>query len=67
MRLKDVRVMTAMFILLGRTLSNAFAQTGDSKPLTDLPRQYAATAIGEAGTLAGKSFRRNCVRYRLDN
>ena len=37
-------------------LSNAFAQTGDNKPLTDLPRQFAGTAIGQAGAMAGKSF-----------
>jgi hypothetical protein len=48
--------MTILFVLSGCTLSNAFAQNGDNKPLTDLPRQFAATAIGQAGSMAGKSF-----------
>ena len=56
MRLKSLRVMIILFVLSGCTLSNAFAQNGDNKPLTDLPRQFAATAIGQAGSMAGKSF-----------
>jgi hypothetical protein len=38
---------------------DAFAQNGDNKPLTDLPRQFAATAFGQAGAVAGKSFGAN--------
>jgi hypothetical protein len=56
MRLKKLRVMTVLFVLSGCMLFNASAQNGDSKPLTDLPRQFAATAFGQAGTMAGKSF-----------
>ena len=56
MRLKSFLGMTAWFVFSGCVLSNAIAQDGDSKPLTDLPRQFAATAFGQAGTLAGKSF-----------
>ena len=56
MRLKDLRLVTGLFVLSGCTLSKAFAQNGDNKSLTDLPRQYAATAFGQAGTMAGKSF-----------
>jgi hypothetical protein len=37
-------------------VSTVFAQNGDTKPLTDLPRQYAVTAIGQSGSLSGKSF-----------
>jgi hypothetical protein len=37
-------------------LPGAFAQNGDNKPLTDLPRQFSATAFGQAGAAAGKSF-----------
>jgi hypothetical protein len=48
-------VMTALLLLSGSMLPNAFAQGGDSK-LPDLPRQFAATAIGDAGAIAGKSF-----------
>jgi hypothetical protein len=48
--------MTALFVLSGCTLSNTFAQSGANKPLTDLPRQFAATAFGQAGAMAGKSF-----------
>jgi hypothetical protein len=56
MRRRNLWVSTALFILAGLTLSTASAQNGDNKPLTDLPRQYAATAFGQAGALAGKSF-----------
>jgi hypothetical protein len=45
-----------LLVLLGCMLSNAYAQNGDSKPLSDLPKQYAATAVGQAGTMAGKTF-----------
>ena len=56
MRLKSLRVMIVLLVLSGCTLSNSFAQNGDNKPLTDLPRQFAATAFGQAGAMAGKSF-----------
>jgi hypothetical protein len=57
MRLKSLPVMTVLFVLLsGCILSNAFAQNGDGKSLSDLPRQFAATAFGQAGSMAGKSF-----------
>jgi hypothetical protein len=59
MRLMNLRVMTALLVLSGCTLSNALAQSGDNKPLSDLPRQFAATAFGQAGTVAGKSFGAN--------
>jgi hypothetical protein len=56
MRVKNLQVMTILFVLSGCMLPNASAQNGDNKPLTDLPRQFAATAFGQAGTMAGKSF-----------
>lgn len=56
MRLKNLLRMTALFALSGCMLSNALAQNGDNKPITDLPRQFAATAFGQAGAMAGKSF-----------
>src|SRR5260370_23542921 len=59
MRLKNFQVMTMLFVLSGCMLSNASAQNGDNKPLSDLPRQFAATAFGQAGTMAGKSFGAN--------
>jgi len=37
-------------------LSASLAQTGDTGTLSALPKQYAATAIGQAGAAAGKSF-----------
>ena len=51
-----MRLMTALLVLSGCTLSNTLAQSGDNKPLTELPRQFAATAFGQAGAMAGKSF-----------
>jgi hypothetical protein len=56
MRLKNLQVMTVLFVLSGCMVSTVFAQNGDTKPLTDLPRQYAVTAIGQSGSLSGKSF-----------
>jgi hypothetical protein len=56
MRLKRLRLISVLFVLPGWTLSNALAQNGDNKLLTDLPRQYAATAFGQAGSMAGKNF-----------
>ena len=37
-------------------LTIAYAQNGDDKRLSVLPRQFAATAFGQAGTVAGRSF-----------
>jgi len=56
MRLKNLRVMTVLFVLTGCLLSSAVAQNGDSKPLSTPPLQFAATAFGQAGAMAGKSF-----------
>jgi len=56
MRLKTIRIMTVLSVLSACMLSNAFAQTGDNKSLTELPRQFAGTAFGQAGAMAGKSF-----------
>jgi hypothetical protein len=56
MQLKNLPVTVILFVLSGCALSNAHAQNDDSKPLTDLPRQFSATAFGDAGVMAGKSF-----------
>jgi hypothetical protein len=56
MRLKRLQAITALFFLSGCLLANASAQSGDNKALSDLPRQFAATAFGQAGAVAGKSF-----------
>jgi hypothetical protein len=56
MRLKNFQVMTVLFVLSGCMVSNAFAQNGDTKALSDLPRQYAVTAIGQSGAMSGKTF-----------
>ena len=57
MRLKNLLVVIIIpSVLWVGLLSNAHAQNGDSKPLTDLPRQFSATAFADAGVMAGKSF-----------
>jgi hypothetical protein len=56
MRLKNLLVTVILCVLSGCALSNAYAQNDDSKPLTNLPRQFSATAFGDAGVMAGKSF-----------
>ena len=48
-----------MIILSGFTVcvhSNLAAQTENANPGSDLPQTYGATAFGQAGSLAGKSF-----------
>jgi hypothetical protein len=59
MRLKNLLAMTVLFVLSGSMVSSAVAQSGDNRPLSDLPRQFAATAFGQAGAMAGKSFGAN--------
>jgi hypothetical protein len=59
MRLKSLRMVVVLLVLSGCMLSNAFSQIGDNKSLADLPRQFSATAFGEAGSMAGKSFSLN--------
>jgi hypothetical protein len=57
MRVKTLSSMIVLSsVLSGCLLSSAFAQTGDNKTLSDLPRQFAATAFGQAGSMSGKSF-----------
>jgi hypothetical protein len=48
--------MVGLLLLSECMLSSAFAQNGDNKPLSALPRQFAATAFGQAGSMAGRSF-----------
>ena len=44
-------------LLVGCALSNVAAQTAEpAKTQADVPAQYAATAIGQSGPAAGKSF-----------
>src|SRR3984957_626035 len=52
---KNLRTIT-ITLVLSMCLTIAYAQNGDDKQLSVLPRQYAATAFGQAGTVAGKSF-----------
>ena len=59
MRFNHLRVITVLLVLTGCLPFHAFAQNGDSKPLSDLPRQFAATAVGQGGTTAGKTFGAN--------
>ena len=56
MRLKNLQVTVILCVLSGYALSYAYAQNADSKPLSDLPRQFSATAFADAGIIAGKSF-----------
>ncbi len=56
MQWKNLRAMVVLFALSLCALLNLHAQNGDNKAITDLPRQFAATAFGQAGSMAGKSF-----------
>jgi hypothetical protein len=55
MHIKNLRTIPIVLVL-SMCLTIAYAQNGDEKQLNVLPRQYAATAFGQAGTVAGKSF-----------
>jgi hypothetical protein len=56
MRLEKPALMCALPMILMCMFPNAFAQTGAVTSAPVLPQQYAATAIGQAGVAAGKSF-----------
>jgi len=56
MRSNWTRPIAVLLVLLGTAISGSIAQNGDTKPLNALPKQFAATAIGQAGSLAGKTF-----------
>jgi hypothetical protein len=56
MRLRKMLLLTLLIVLSGSLSTNTYAQVGDNKSLTDLPRQFAANAFGQAGSTAGKSF-----------
>jgi hypothetical protein len=47
-------IILSAFSLCGHF--GAAAQTANATPNSDLPQTYAATAFGQAGSLAGKSF-----------
>jgi hypothetical protein len=55
MHIKNLRTIT-ITLVLSMCLTIAYAQNGDDKLLSVLPRQFAATAFGQAGTVAGRSF-----------
>jgi hypothetical protein len=55
MHIKNLRTMT-ITLVLSMCLTIAYAQNGDDKRLSVLPRQFAATAFGQAGTVASRSF-----------
>jgi hypothetical protein len=55
MHIKNLRTI-AITLVLSMCLTIAYAQNGDDKRLSVLPRQFAATAFGQAGTVAGRSF-----------
>jgi len=55
MQWKAIRMMSTLFALSGCMLAASLAQTSE-KPLSTLPRQFSATAFGQAGSAAGKSF-----------
>jgi hypothetical protein len=48
--------MIALALSLGYAQSRLAAQTEKFGPNSELPRQYSATAFGQAGAAAGKSF-----------
>jgi hypothetical protein len=49
-----IALLFASFLVWGVTF--LVAQADSTKPALDLPVSYAATAFGQAGTVAGKSF-----------
>jgi len=59
MTLQRLGLIVMLFVFSGSVLSNgttAAAQSESATPVPDLPLQYSATAFGQAGAVAGKSF-----------
>jgi hypothetical protein len=56
MRLQNLWLTIILSVLLGGAQPNLAAQTETATPNSDLPQTYSATAFGQAGALAGKSF-----------
>ncbi len=55
MRLKAPGVVSILFALAAGLTSASFSQSGETN-LAALPKQFAATAFGQAGRAAGRSF-----------
>lgn len=55
MRMLNPKLMSLLMCLALITVAGAAAQT-ESAAGIDLPQQYSATAFGQAGSVAGKSF-----------
>lgn len=51
-----LNVLAALALFVSCLTINVAAHAQDSKSAIDLPQQYSATAIGQAGAVAGKSF-----------
>lgn len=49
-------LLTALTLVAMFTVANITVQAQDTNPGIDLPQQYSATAIGQAGAASGKSF-----------
>ena len=56
MQRRNFRTTVVLIALSLFALINLHAQNGDNKAITDLPKQFAATAFGQAGAMSGKSF-----------
>ncbi len=56
MRPRKLWLTIIVSMLLICAPSNSAAQDANAPPNSDLPQTYAATAFGQAGALAGKSF-----------
>jgi hypothetical protein len=56
MRFRELGLTTILLVFLACAHSNVAAQTQNAIPNSDLPQTYAATAFGQSGALAGKSF-----------
>ena len=56
MRLQNLCLTIILSVLSACAQPDLAAQTATATPNSDLPQTYSATAFGQAGTLAGKSF-----------
>jgi hypothetical protein len=56
MRLQQLWLTTVLSVFSLCAWSSVAAQTENATPNSDLPQTYAATAFGQSGALAGKSF-----------
>ncbi len=56
LQIRKLNLMAVLAVLAGGMVVIATAHAQEANPGIDLPQQYSATAVGQAGAVAGKTF-----------